>query len=86
MTLQLISGSGAHHLGSISCTMKDLSSGAHVAVSITESAVRKLNTNNTDECVLEQYNTVLEQTATKKYDDNGKPKSLTLVDTDFVGG
>lgn len=87
MSLQLIAGSGALRPdGGLTCTMKDVRSGSHVAVSITNDAMAKLRGDADPSVVLERYHTVLELTAGKKYDDTGCPHELALVDTDFVGG
>ena len=50
-----------------------------MSVAITPDAIRKLGQGGGADCILEQYHTVLEQTARST-------KSLVLSDTDFVGG
>jgi hypothetical protein len=86
MSLQLIAGSGASHAdGSLSFTMKNLRSGVHVAVAITADALIKLRGDGNQLTALEQYHGLIEQTASKKYDDTGQPRDLKLTDTDFVG-
>ena len=67
-------------------TMMDAESGDAVPISVSAAALRKLDDTATPIEVFDNYRTVLEETASNKFDNQGAPQAVIIDDVDLIGG
>ena len=67
-------------------TMMDAENGDAVPISVSAAALRKLDDTATPIEAFDNYRTVLEETASNKFDNQGAPQGVIIDDVDLVGG